>query len=391
MVASSGSRGLRGPSRFARAVVLAALSAGAACAAPPGPLTVDFTSTDAAIAKVRVSGLSSAETSALRAASLDRSAWQRILLVSTSTDSTVAMAGTYTVSEQAIEFAPAFPFDAGRAYTTRFNPSKMPVPRSAGLISRAVDFPRSAASAPVVVTAIYPSASEWPANLLRFYVHFSGPMAREVGAARVRILDDAGEDVADALLPASSDFWSPDQTRHTALFEPGRVKRGIQPNVDMGRALVPGREYTVLVDEVWRDAHGRPLAAPFRRRVRVGPPRGYPLSLDAWAVGSPAAGSSEPLTVRVPAPLDHALFLRTVGVTRAGQPVAGVVEVSREETEWRFTPRQPWERAGYELTILSALEDPAGNRIGRAFEVLPTDPAANIDLPERFTRPIGIR
>ena len=56
---------------------------GAACAAPPGPLTVDFTSTDAAIAKVRVSGLSSAETSALRAASLDRSAWQRILLVST--------------------------------------------------------------------------------------------------------------------------------------------------------------------------------------------------------------------------------------------------------------------------------------------------------------------
>ena len=109
--------------------------------------------------------------------------------------------------------------------------------------------------------------------------------------------------------------------------------------------------------------------------------RGRTVILDAWAVGSPAAGSSEPLIVTVPAPLDHALFLRTVGVTRAGQPVDGVVEVSSEETEWRFTPRQPWQRAGYDLAVLSSLEDPAGNRIGRAFEVLPTDPAANIESP----------
>ena len=42
---------------------------------------------------------------------------------------------------------------------------------------------------PAVVTAIHPDCDEWPANLLRFYVHFSAPMARQNGVGFVRVLD----------------------------------------------------------------------------------------------------------------------------------------------------------------------------------------------------------
>ncbi len=87
---------------------------------------------------------------------------------------------------------------------------------------------------------VYPSADEWPENLLRFYIHFSGPMARETGAGWVHLMDDAGKEVTDALLPASVDFWNPDQTRYTGFFDPGRVKRGIRPNREMGRSLAAG-------------------------------------------------------------------------------------------------------------------------------------------------------
>ena len=49
--------------------------------------------------------------------------------------------------------------------------------------------------------------------------------------------------------------------------------------------------------------------------------------------------------------------------------VAGAATVSRNENQWRFTPSAPWKPGDYNLTVDSALEDLAGNRIGRPFDV----------------------
>ena len=301
------------------------------------------------------------------------------------------VAGTYRVEHTSVYFEPAYPFDAGREYSVRFDPSRLPEPRAGDVVTAVVALPAGPAAPMVNVEAIYPSADEWPANLLRFYVYFSGTMSRETGVGRVHLMNDSGQEIADALLPAEADFWSPDQTRYTVLFEPGRVKRGIRPNLAEGRALVPGRTYTIRIDREWHDAAGRPLAAPFSRTFRAGPPREEPLSMTSWQISSPAAGSREPLTVKVPWPLDRALFLRTVGVTRDGRPIEGEVEVTAGEKEWRLTPAAPWTRGAYELVALSALEDAAGNRIGRAFEVAPNDPAANQELPERYSKSVIVR
>jgi hypothetical protein len=361
-----------------------------ACASPGDSVQIRFASVDGAATRVEVSGLSTREAEALAEfGSLDER-WKPLLTI-TAEGADVAAAGRYRVVEGRIEFTPAFPLDPGRAYRVVFDPTRLPDPRGGLPVSTTLSLPARPAPPAVSVTGVYPSSDLWPSNSLRFYVHFSGPMSRESGAGRVHLLDDKGREDKTAILPSPLDFWSPDQTRYTVFFEPGRVKLGIAPNLEYGRALVTGRTYTILIDATWPDAAGRPLTGEYRKEFRVGPARERALSLDDWRVSIPAAGSRDTLVVTAPAFLDSALFTRTVGVMTGGQPLDGSVEVTAAETEWRFTPTVPWQRTTHELVVLSSLEDSAGNRIGRAFEVLPTDPAANAEVPERYTLPIRLR
>ena len=83
-----------------------------------------------------------------------------------------------------------------------------------------------------------------------------------------------------------------------------------------------------------------------------------------------SAGTAGPLTVAFPEPLDHALIHRLLWVTDAkGQKVAGTVKVTDEETRWHFTAGRPWQAGRYRLVADTTLEDLAGNKIGRPFEV----------------------
>src|SRR6185436_17263634 len=111
-----------------------------------------------------------------------------------------------------------------------------------------------------------------PENQLRLYVEFSAPMSNGGGIGFIRLLDADGREVRNAFLPLDADFWNREHTRYTLFLDPGRVKRGILPNEQMGRALRAGRVYSIAIDSTWRDAEGQPLAAPYRRSFHVGPP-----------------------------------------------------------------------------------------------------------------------
>ena len=80
--------------------------------------------------------------------------------------------------------------------------------------------------------------------------------------------------------------------------------------------------------------------------------------------------------VTFPAPLDHGLLARALAVESSdGRLIDGDVALEAGDTRWTFRPRTPWDAGDYRLAALSILEDPAGNRIGRAFEVDMTRPA----------------
>ena len=123
------------------------------------------------------------------------------------------------------------------------------------------------------------------------------------------------------------------------------------------------------MDDGWRDAAGQQLTAPFRRSFRVGPPADYALDPQEWLIETPPAQTRDPLLVTFPASLDHGLLQRALTVSLNGERVTGDVQTDAGETRWRFSPAAPWQAGEYQLHASSILEDVAGNRIGRPFEV----------------------
>ena len=102
-----------------------------------------------------------------------------------------------------------------------------------------------------------------------------------------------------------------------------RVKNGILPNKQMGRALRVGKSYTLLVRADWQDANGLPLKESFRRTFRVGPPDTHPLDTAQWRIEPPKAGAQSALVVTFPEPVDHGLLFRALGVRRRGAVIDG--------------------------------------------------------------------
>jgi hypothetical protein len=343
---------------------------------------------------VEVTGLDAAARSAVGQLAAGSPDWVNVLAVRVVSDdgtaSATPIAGRYAVDGHSLRFTPLFPFDPGRQYEVQYYGAGHPADARPAVRAERVALPSPPPSEPTRVTQVFPSGDVVPENQLRMYIHFSAPMGRRGGVEHVRLLDKNGRDVVDPFLPLDAEFWNADRTRYTVFFDPGRQKRGILPNREMGPSLVEGREYTLVVDRTWIDGHGKPLAETFTRRFRVGPAAMRPLDYTGWRVTPPAAGTRDALSVAFPESLDHGLLLRAVGVRRDGQPVVGDVRVEAHETRWVLTPRDPWASGRYELIALSILEDLAGNRIGRAFEVRAFDRAEKAGEPAVTSIPFTV-
>jgi hypothetical protein len=341
------------------------------------PPRIELRRISADLASIDVVGLSPGDLSALSASTLTPDDWTALLRISVGdTDSAdrPAVLGTYTVGDGVLRFTPRFPFDPGQRYHVRLDPSRMPSSSPAAawrsqIIGTSVALPAPEGRATTRVVAVFPGADDVPENLLRMYIVFSAPMSLGGASGRVQLLDEHGRVVEDPFLPLDVDLWNDNRTRYTVLFDPGRVKRGILPNEEMGRALEAGRRYTLVVDEGWRDAAGQKLAAPFRRSFRAGPPAGHALDPRAWRIETPLAQTRDPVRVTFPASLDHGLLQRALTVSLNGERVTGDVQTQAGETRWLFSPAAPWRAGEYQLHASSILEDVAGNRIGRPFEV----------------------
>jgi hypothetical protein len=379
-------------SRWFRLLLPAALLA-AACARPaPSTPQIRLDTSNALPPAIEVSGLSRSDIKTLAAANLSDDEWSAIVHVTVKPAGAVsqappAVAGRYAVAD-GVRFTPLFPLDPGREYEVVFDPAR--VPRLAGarmLAARAVvSLPAVVREPSTAVETVYPSGEEIPENQLRMYVQFSAPMGQQGGLDHVILLDQDGRELKDALLPIDTELWNEDRTRFTLIFDPGRVKREILPNRSMGRPLRAGHTISLVVKRDWLDAHATPLKAEFRRTYRIGPADDRPIDPAAWRITPPRVGTRDPVAVTFPEPLDHGLLERALAIEHAGATVSGDRRVADGETRWLFTPRAAWPAGGYALIVLPVLEDLAGNRIGRAFEVLSPGDAA----PEEGSKPIRL-
>ena len=290
-----------------------------------------------------------------------------------------SITGAWSVVESALRFTPRYPLNAGIRYRAVLRPAvlvsgngtKDASPEEAAKpITLDVSSPAAEAGEPTVVIQIYPSAATLPENNLRFYIHFSDSMGRGEAYEHLHLLDATGKPIEAAFLEIGEELWDPRARRMTLLIDPGRIKKGVKPREELGPVLEAGREYTLVVNREWRNAAGQPLKSEFRKKFRVGPPVEKAIDPANWKTTPPSPGSSDPLVLRFPAPLDRALLERTISVAGLDGPaIAGRTSVSEEERRWEFRPHAPWKAGRYQLVVDTALEDLAGNRIGKPFEI----------------------
>lgn len=220
-----------------------------------------------------------------------------------------------------------------------------------------------------VLEEIYPSAAELPENTLRFYLYFSEEMGRGDVMHHIRLQDEDGRHIKGAFLSSRFDLWSPDMRRLTLLFDPGRVKTGLDAHKDLGRALVPGYSYTLTLGPEFEDAKGCILSGQvFHTFTAVVADVSFPDPSD-WHIDTPDARTVDPVVVHLGSTYDHLSLAYRLRITSArGELVPGRIELHEGESVWLFRPKAPWTAETYTLNIDPALEDLAGNRPGRLFD-----------------------
>lgn len=182
--------------------------------------------------------------------------------------------------------------------------------------------------------------------------------------------NSAGQPVELPFLEIDEELWDPAMTRLTLFIDPGRIKREVTPLEEIGPALEAGKTFTLEISPQWKDASGASLKSGFQKQFKVGPPDREPLDPARWNVSAPGAGSRDPVRMVFNKPLDHALAQRMIHVTRdTGERVEGATMLEDEERRWIFTPASAWLPGSYRLLVQTAIEDLAGNNIGKAFEV----------------------
>lgn len=285
-----------------------------------------------------------------------------------------AMLGSYTIDGGLIKFVPRFPFQAGMAYTATFRTSEL-IKILADKTTFDLDVAPLSFEAPArehlsttTVEAVYPSSDIVPANLLKFYIFFSSPMA-EGNPHEFIHLYKGKEKVALPFVEVKTGLWDGKGQRLTLFFHPGRLKREVGPNLALGPILRAGGTYRLVVNSAMRDRSGNPLAETFEKEFRVVAADRESPEVDAWRFVSPAAGTRAPLQIQFDEALDQALALRFLTVLDPhGDLVDGEVHVGSGETVWRLAPTAPWTAGEYKIQINSNIEDLAGNRLGQLFE-----------------------
>ena len=296
------------------------------------------------------------------------------------------VSGQRTARGKDVVFVPRYPLAAGLRYKVVVRIPGRPD------ISRVFETPRANFTPTTQVDHIYPTTNRLPENHLKFYIHFSAPMSRGEAYQRIHLQDETGSTVELAFLELEQELWDLSGQRLTLFFDPGRIKRDVLPNEQIGPSIVAGKRYTLVIDKEWLDAAGKQLTSAVRKTFSVAEADRQPLDIRLWKTGSPAAGSTAALTVDFPEPLDHALMLRQFEVLdAAGNILDGTVAVDQDETRWTFKPAKPWIAGAFGIRVGTIISDLAGNMIDRPFEVDKFDTVTERLVRETRVLPFTIR
>jgi hypothetical protein len=277
--------------------------------------------------------------------------------------------GHYQFLQNGIRFVPHFPFESRVRYRASFDPQPLGHPELSEVATLEFSLPGEMNTALCHVEHIFPSGDSLPENLLRCYLCFSNSMQRGRAEGHIKLLGPDGKPAPDVLYRPPVELWDRSMRHLTILLDPGRLKRGVGPNRELGPPLKPGDEYTLAIESGMVDLSGHPLCMGLYKRFRVIEAVREPIAIEQWKISPPATKSFEPLVLMFPKPLDWALLQRTITIaSEEGKPVDGRIVIDEGERRWSLTPILPWAPGAYYISIAPSLEDVCGNSMLEAFD-----------------------
>jgi len=326
---------------------------------------------------VSVTGLSSAQFEALRTLERNGTEFAKVFQLhvvpsggfkADERESMPAVLGKLSLTENptALLFEPRFSLQDGIRYRARL--------RFDGLNVQAELFRALEPKLPTTfVEKVYPTGARLPENLLKFYVHFSNPMAMRNVYEHVHLRDEKGRELVQPFLEIHEELWDKQGKRLTLLLDPGRIKRGLVPNVENGSVLCKGGRYELVIDATLQDAQGQPLVHLFRKEFMAIDSDHRQPKIDEWKLDLPKIGSLDPLIIRFGESLENAIAMRGMQLYFQGAAIDGEFSLREQESECAFQPVNAWSVGAFELRVNSTMEDLAGNSLRKPFEIEMTD------------------
>ena len=281
-----------------------------------------------------------------------------IIVSLTGEDDLTAILGEFTTEHDYLIFKPLIPLTQGLRYEIFESEQKI----------GEVIIPYSKEEAPSLLK-IYPTQDTVPENLLKLFLKFSKPMRSGKSIEHLTLVKGENDTISSVFLDLQPELWNEDQTMLTVWLDPGRIKRDLIPNLEMGAPLDQFEQYSLIISDNWKDQNGINLSSSVIKSFYVINRDSISPKPENWSVTTPEAQTKDFLYIDFSEELDYSLLGEVFEIKDSlGKEVSGKWQVGDFEKSVKFSSELVWEKGIYQLQIENRLEDLAGNNINRLFE-----------------------
>jgi hypothetical protein len=267
--------------------------------------------------------------------------------------------GEYSIAGQNILFRPLIPLSHGLEYEVW----------SGQQLSGKIEVPVNVVSPAPDIISVYPTTDTVPENLLKMHILFSTPMQEGEALKNIFLLNSDKDTMHSVFLDLQPELWNKEKTSLTLWLDPGRIKRDLQPNKELGNPLHKGERYELIIGKDWQSADGVTLNTIYQKKFVVGARDDLSPDPAQWEIDIPKAGTKDALKISFKESLDFVLAENTIRITDTSDNILnGRIEMERHERFLMFYPPADWKPGQYTIEVESRLEDMAGNNLERLFD-----------------------
>ncbi len=260
------------------------------------------------------------------------------------------MLGKFYEDEGVVRYSPSLPFSSSQTYQLICDGKVLDTFK-----------PKSTTTARAKVIGIYPSQNTLPENLLKIHIKFSRPMGFGQSYEHITITENGIE--VHPFLKLETELWNYDRTVITLWLDPGRIKRDLAPNIQLGNPLTQGKSYELTIKKSWKDQLGRALLLESSKTFIAGPRDEDLPDMDDWHIKA----NRDSIRIEFNEAMDFLLIQHSFFLWQKGSQLR-LKTIVQNNMSVILLPGQQLVPGSYTLKVDSKLEDLAGNNFIRPFD-----------------------